>query len=61
MTKRIAVFGLFGLVLFLAGCGTLLAPTPKTSIVAPIPLTPVDLSSFSMPEELPVPIEGDYI
>lgn len=61
MTKRIFAFAFVGLAFILAGCGTLFGPSPKTSVVNPIPLTPVDPSAFEPPEILPVRIDGDYI
>ncbi|MBC7318096.1 S8 family serine peptidase [Candidatus Bipolaricaulota bacterium] len=61
MTKRIFVFGLIGLALILAGCGTLFGPGPKNIANNPIPLTPVDPSAIPAMETLPVRIDGDYI
>jgi len=61
MTKRIFAFVVVGLALVLAGCGTLFGPNPKTPIINPIPLTPVDPSAIPAVEMLPARIDGDYI
>ncbi|MGQ9700734.1 MAG: S8 family serine peptidase, partial [Candidatus Bipolaricaulaceae bacterium] len=61
MTKRIFALAVVALAFILAGCGTLFGPSPKTSVVNPIPLTPVDPASTPAGEMFPVRIDGDYI
>lgn len=62
MTKRLWVFGLIGAALLLAGCAQLFSPAPtKTTVLTPIPLTPVDPSAIPTVEMLPPRIDGDYV
>jgi len=61
MIKRILVFVLIGLAFILAGCGMLFGPSPKSPVINPIPLTPVDPSTLPGEEMLPVRIDGEYI
>ena len=61
MTKRIAILGIIGFTLLLAGCSAFFGFSPKTHVGNPIPLTPVDPSAVLTTDTLPVRIDGDYV
>lgn len=61
MVKRIAIFGILGLALLLAGCSTFFSVENNAPKLTPIPLTPVEPSAVPASDTLPIQIEGEYI